>query len=278
MVKKVKVFCNMDQMAESTVKIEGLLGMLMVKPQDDNFVKWSFQFQSILRGYDLFYHFTETRVTKEVTVAYKDWVKKDLALLSLLIATLSDDIMDHILGGESIDRFLLRVKAIRDQLVSAGERITYNDFLIAVLFGLPPEFEMIKTVILARDSHISYKDLSAQLLGAEASIESKVKSLTASMATISNSQRYQGGYEGEQSTDAQFGFHGGSRSIGNGSKFVQKNSFSRGNRKYNGNSRNYSGNGNQFGNKSGNESSNGNPPPSSSTAMTAQANIVQNAS
>lgn len=36
-------------MAESTVKIEGLLGMLTVKLADDNFVKWSYQFQSVLR-------------------------------------------------------------------------------------------------------------------------------------------------------------------------------------------------------------------------------------
>ncbi|KAM1240520.1 hypothetical protein ACFX2I_046068 [Malus domestica] len=80
-------------MAESTVKIEELLGMLTVKLQDDNFVKWSFQFQSVLRAYDLFDHFTsealcppryvidtETRVTKEVIVAYNDWGKERFSL------------------------------------------------------------------------------------------------------------------------------------------------------------------------------------------------------
>ncbi|KAM1429930.1 hypothetical protein ACFX2I_046067 [Malus domestica] len=87
-------------------------------------------------------------------------------------------------GGESVDKFLLQVKAIKDQLVSAGENITENDFLIAVLSGLRPEFEMIKIVILARDSPISYKDLRAQLLGVEASIELRMKSLSTSMATM----------------------------------------------------------------------------------------------
>lgn len=43
-------------MAESTVMIEGL-GMLTIKLSDDNFVKWSYQFQSMLRGYDLFEFF-----------------------------------------------------------------------------------------------------------------------------------------------------------------------------------------------------------------------------
>ncbi|TQD81456.1 hypothetical protein C1H46_032987 [Malus baccata] len=85
--------------------------MLIVKLQDDNFVKWSYQFSSVLRGYDLFDFFTgeapcppkyvidtESGVTNEINDAYKDWVKKDLALLSLLIATLSDDAMEHVIG------------------------------------------------------------------------------------------------------------------------------------------------------------------------------------
>lgn len=98
-------------MVESSVKIKGLLGMLTLKLQDDNFVKQSYWFQLVLRGYDLFDFFigeshcppkfvinTETGVTKEVIVAYKDWVKKYLTFLSLLITTLSDDDMDLMVG------------------------------------------------------------------------------------------------------------------------------------------------------------------------------------
>nr|XP_008346255.2 uncharacterized protein LOC103409219 [Malus domestica] len=203
-------------MAANSVKIEGLLGMITVKLQDANFTKWSYQFQFVLRGYDLFEFFTgesqcppeysmstETGVTKEITVEYKEWEKKDLALLSLLIATLSDEAMDHIVGcktsqeawvclqerfasvfvvqvnqlksefhtiqkgTDSVDKYLLKVKGIRDQLVSAGEKITVNDFIIDAISRLPPEFELIKTVILARDSSISLKDFRAQLIGAE---------------------------------------------------------------------------------------------------------------
>ncbi|KAM1040599.1 hypothetical protein ACFX2C_029870 [Malus domestica] len=101
----------MSENTMESVKIEGLLGMLTVKLQDDNFVKWSFQFQSVLRGYDLFDFFTgdnscppkfvihsETGVTKEIATAYKNWVIKDMALLSLLIALLSDNAMKHVIG------------------------------------------------------------------------------------------------------------------------------------------------------------------------------------
>ncbi|CAN6723840.1 unnamed protein product [Malus baccata var. baccata] len=141
---------------------------------------------------------------------------------------------------------------------------------------------MIKTVILARDSPISYKYLRAQLLGAKANIESRMKSLSTTMAAMyvhgdgsgsngfqsnhnsfevgesSNSHRFQREYDEEHSN----AFHGGSGFVGNGDKFVQKPNFSRGNRKYNGNynngSRNFSGNGNQFGHRSNNGSFNGN--------------------
>lgn len=41
---------------------------------------------------------TDTGVTKEVTTAYKEWVKTDVSLLSLPIATLSDDELDYVIG------------------------------------------------------------------------------------------------------------------------------------------------------------------------------------
>lgn len=68
-------------------------------------------FKKCLGGYDLFYFFIgeslcppkfviniDIGVMKEVTIAYKDWVKKDFALLNLLIATMSDDAMDLVVG------------------------------------------------------------------------------------------------------------------------------------------------------------------------------------
>ena len=91
------------------VKIEGLLGMLTIKLNDRNFSKWVFQFQSVLKRYKLFDHFdgsavcppkyvikAESGVTKEVNAAYKSWI--DMALLSLLLATLSDDAIEHVVG------------------------------------------------------------------------------------------------------------------------------------------------------------------------------------
>ncbi|TQD74848.1 hypothetical protein C1H46_039636 [Malus baccata] len=108
-------------------------------------------------------------------------------------------------GGDSVDKFLMRPKGIRDQLVYAGEKVTDNDFIIAVFSGLPADFEMIKTVILVRDFPMSIKDFRAQLLVAEGSIESRMHSLSSSMsAMVVQGQRlglqgFQGFEHGESS-------------------------------------------------------------------------------
>ncbi|TQD82902.1 hypothetical protein C1H46_031566 [Malus baccata] len=220
-------------MMTDSVKLENLLGMLTIKLNDDNFIKWNFQFCSVLRGYDLFDHFTgesvcppkflitpELGVTNEISTAYKAWVQTDMALLSLLIATLSDDAMEYVVGckttheawtalqdrymfvssatvnhlkaelhtiqkgSDNVDKFLLRLKTIKDKLIAAGEKITDNDLVITALTGLPADFDTIRTVVLARDTPISLKEFRAQLLGAEKIIEARMQSLVHSMAAM----------------------------------------------------------------------------------------------
>ncbi|XP_050138269.1 uncharacterized protein LOC126614663 isoform X2 [Malus sylvestris] len=220
-------------MMPDSVKLENLLGMLTIKLNDDNFIKWNFQFCYVLRGYDLFDHFTgesvcppkflitpELGVTNEISTAYKAWVQTDMALLSLLIATLSDDAMEYVVGckttheawtalqdrymfvssatvnhlkaelhtiqkgSDNVDKFLLRLKTIKDKLIAAGEKITDNDLVIAALTGLPADFDTIRTVVLARDTPISLKEFRAQLLGAEKIIEARMQSLVHSMAAL----------------------------------------------------------------------------------------------
>lgn len=84
-----------------------------------------------------------------------------------------------------------------------GERVLENDLIIAALTGLPQEFDMIKTVILARESPMSLKDFRAQLLSAELTIESKIISLTSTMSAMyvngDRSNGFNGMYQGESS-------------------------------------------------------------------------------
>ncbi|BFG17195.1 hypothetical protein CerSpe_034690 [Prunus speciosa] len=207
----------------SSLKIESLLGMLTIRLSDDNYLKWSYQLKSVLQGYDLFGHLDgsvtaspkfaildEEGVTSEVIAAYKDWLRTDKALLSLLIASLFNEALEYVIGsrtareawlnltdryasvsrarinhlktemqtaqkgGDSIERFLLRLKHIRDQLHSAGVKISDNNFVIAALNGLLPEYDIIKTVLIAQDTSLSLKDFRAQLLVAEQTAEARV--------------------------------------------------------------------------------------------------------
>ncbi|XP_021821749.1 uncharacterized protein LOC110763302 [Prunus avium] len=192
-------------MAASSLKIEGLLGMVTLRLKDDNFLKWRYQIESVL---------------EEVTAAYKEWLRADKALLSFLIATLSDDAIEYVIGsktardawlslsdhyatvsralishlktelqtaqkgGDSIDKFLLCLKRIKDQLSVAGISISDDDLMIAALNGLPSEYDMIKTVLIARDTSISFKDFRTQLLAAEQSAESRLSALHTPMVAM----------------------------------------------------------------------------------------------
>lgn len=49
-------------MASSVIRIEGLLGIITIRHGEDNFLKWSFQLEYMLQGYDLFCHFDGTIV------------------------------------------------------------------------------------------------------------------------------------------------------------------------------------------------------------------------
>lgn len=63
--------------------------------------------------------------------------------------------------GYTTDKYLLRLKAIKDQLQAAGEKVFDNNLIIAALTGLPSDYDMIRTVILARDTPITLKEFRA---------------------------------------------------------------------------------------------------------------------
>ncbi|CAL2272430.1 unnamed protein product [Prunus armeniaca] len=101
-------------MAASSLKIEGLLGMVTLRLKDYNFLKWRYKLESILEGYDLVGHFDgstiappkfsildEEAVTSKVTTLDKEWLRANKALLSFLIATLSDDAIEYVIGSKT---------------------------------------------------------------------------------------------------------------------------------------------------------------------------------
>ncbi|XP_070672214.1 uncharacterized protein [Malus domestica] len=171
-------------------------------------------------GYDLFDYFDginvcppkyvisfDAGVTKEITDAYRQWIKTYKVLLSLLIAILGDEAIEYVVGSKTayeacthlydryaivsririnhlkielhtikkgtdcIENYLLRLKHLKDQLLAARENISKNDLIVAALAGLLAEYNMIRTVIVAQESLITLKEFRAQLLSAERTAE-----------------------------------------------------------------------------------------------------------
>ncbi|KAB2630096.1 hypothetical protein D8674_007615 [Pyrus ussuriensis x Pyrus communis] len=87
-------------------------------------------------------------------------------------------------GSDTIDKYLLRLKHIREQLSAAGESISDNDVMIAGLAGLPREYGVIRTVILARESTLTLKEFRALLLGTEREIEGEMNTLTQNLSAL----------------------------------------------------------------------------------------------
>lgn len=184
--------------------VHSLMSVITMRLGERNFIKWSFQFQSTLAGNGLFGFYdgtevapphyvlnTEGEVINEESAAYKAWKQTDMALLSLLMATLEEDIVDVIIGckssqkawmalqerfssvsrvsimqlktelqtirkgGESIEKYLQRVKSARDQLLSVGVVIPEEDIIIVILNGLPDEYSTVRTVVEGRDTNCS---------------------------------------------------------------------------------------------------------------------------
>lgn len=71
----------------------------------------------------------------------------------------------------SIEKYLLRLKQLKDQLLFAGETISNNDLIVVALAGLPIEYNMIRTMIVATKSPITIEEFRAQLLSAENTAE-----------------------------------------------------------------------------------------------------------
>lgn len=74
--------------------------------------------------------------------------------------------------------------------------------IIAALSGLPFDYDMIRTVILARDTPITLEEFRAQLVGAENSVEARMKSLVHSMVVMYVNGPTQGGVANSSSTSS----------------------------------------------------------------------------
>ncbi|KAK9936950.1 hypothetical protein M0R45_013769 [Rubus argutus] len=159
---------------------------------------------------------TEVGITSELTQEYKVWRQHASALMALLAGTLSSDALSFIVGSktskevwfsleerhgklskfkafdlkismqqmqkgnDSIDKYMQRIKTVRDQLSVAGVHIPDDDIVTLILNGLPVHYATIKIVISARKTPTSLNELHTMLLDVESDITQESSSLTSS--------------------------------------------------------------------------------------------------
>ncbi|PRQ15945.1 putative RNA-directed DNA polymerase [Rosa chinensis] len=193
--------------SQTPFQIYMLLSMMTRRLNDNNFITWSYQLQTLLEGHDLFgyidgntlcptkYVITDDEgVTGEITATYKEWMKTDKAILSLLIATLSSDTRDYVVGSKTsreawmrlndryatvsrsyvmqlktdlytitkgmdfVEKYLMKITRARNQLDALGVRMEDQDIVVVLLNGLPAEFNIIKAIIRARKTQLQCKN------------------------------------------------------------------------------------------------------------------------
>jgi len=76
----------------------------------------------------------------------------------------------HKKAEEDLMMYTSRAKAMQAELASAGQPLDENTVILYVLLGLPENFKMIKTVLLAAPQFLSWESVLAALLPIEAEL------------------------------------------------------------------------------------------------------------
>lgn len=209
---------------------------LSLKLTNTNYLYWKTQLLPYLRGQRLI-GFVDgsnpcppaTKLENDVQVANPDfemWVSQDQLLMSLLIASLSEEILPLIVGlatsrdiwntleaalasashtrilqlhmqlqnikqGDlTATQFLYKAKALSDELSAAGRPLSLQDFNLYVFKGLSSDFRDLVTTLATRPSPLPYSELHSLILSHEFMNMNCFTSLSVSDNTISPPQAH----------------------------------------------------------------------------------------
>lgn len=73
-------------------------------------------------------------------------------------------------GGKTVSEFLSSVKCVSDELAMVQSPVDEDDLVIYVLNDLSPKFQPIATVIRAKDTPITFEELSDKLVDFEQNV------------------------------------------------------------------------------------------------------------
>ncbi|ONI13044.1 hypothetical protein PRUPE_4G199600 [Prunus persica] len=175
---------------------------LSLKLTPTNFLLWKTQFEPILISYDLEGLIDGTDTAPSSTVGagntsqsnpeFISWHKRDQMLRSWIIASLTEDVMPHIVGTSTsfqawkaltqafgsptntrllsdlpVATYLQKAKLIADQLAAAGKPLDNNEFNAIIFRNLGSDYSDMVTAMSTRLSPISYSELNSPLVSHE---------------------------------------------------------------------------------------------------------------
>ncbi|EYU33085.1 hypothetical protein MIMGU_mgv1a022287mg, partial [Erythranthe guttata] len=197
--------------------------ILSLKLSDDNYMLWKAQLLPFLRGHNLYGFvdgsFSAPEVFDEMSQpnpAYSVWHQNDQSVMSLLISSLSESVMAHVLeattsrevwqiledmfsansqarvmqlffqlttlkkGAESVAIYYRRAKLLVDTLAMAGKLVPSSEFIVFLLAGLGSDFDSVVTSITTQAVPLSPAQVYSHLLTHESRINHQLKDLTSS--------------------------------------------------------------------------------------------------
>ena len=197
--------------------LNNMSNLMSIKLDSMNYMLWKLQISAILDAYSMIEHLDgSTQQPRQFVInedgvqvlnpAFLIWRKKDKALLTLLLSTLSSPVLAMVVGtttaqevwnrleekftctaqanvlnlklelqgikkgNESINSYLQRIKNTRDKLFAVGVLVDNEELLHMILKGLPKEFAPFASAIRTRDDSISFEKLSVLLQTEEQSM------------------------------------------------------------------------------------------------------------
>uniref|UniRef100_A0A2N9IMV8 Reverse transcriptase Ty1/copia-type domain-containing protein n=1 Tax=Fagus sylvatica TaxID=28930 RepID=A0A2N9IMV8_FAGSY len=227
--------------------LNNMSNLMSIKLDSMNYMLWKLQISAILDAYSMIEHLDgSTQQPRQFIInedgdqtlnpAFLIWRKKDKALLTLLLSTLSSPILAMVVGSttsqevwnrleekftctaranvlnlklelqgikkgnESINSYLQRIKNTRDKLSVVGVLVDNEELLHMILKGLSKEFAPFASAIRTRDDSISFEKLSVLLQTEEQSMAVASDSFTNSALAmfVSNNHKPNNGFNGGQ--------------------------------------------------------------------------------
>jgi hypothetical protein len=227
--------------------LNNMSNLMSIKLDSMNYMLWKLQISAILDAYSMIEHLDgSTQQPRQFIItedgdqtlnpAFLIWRKKDKALLTLLLSTLSSPVLAMVVGSttsqevwnrleekftctaranvlnlklelqgikkgnESINSYLQRIKNTRDKLSAVGVLVDNEELLHMILKGLPKEFAPFASAIRTRDDSISFEKLSVLLQTEEQSmaVASESFSNSALAMFVSNNHKPNNGFNGGQ--------------------------------------------------------------------------------